>query len=116
MGRIIDIFGNFWLNSVQHPFFVEVTVMSNFKGTLKSANREIKEFRRIESRGMVGGVCAGIAYRLGTAVWLIRLLAFLSIWAYSAGIWVYLVLCLALPDIGIAPLDYEKRIGGKTAV
>jgi phage shock protein PspC (stress-responsive transcriptional regulator) len=87
--------------------------MSDLKNVLSAANGEIKEFRRIFSRGWVGGVCAGIAYRLGTAAWLVRLVAFLCLWFYGVGLLAYALLWLFVPDAGLTPSDYEERVGGK---
>ncbi len=86
--------------------------MADQDGMTKKVNDGLKQFKRIEDRSMVGGVCAGLAYRLGVATWLVRLLFFLSIWFFAVGLWAYLALWLFVPAAEKTPEDYAERTGG----
>lgn len=70
------------------------------------------KLRRIKGKHWVGGVCAGVGYRLGLATWLVRLLWTVSILAYGFGILLYVLLWIFMPAWERVPEDYEERAGG----
>jgi phage shock protein C len=56
-----------------------------------------KKLYRIPEKGMIGGVCAGLAGYLATDVTIVRLIfAFLAL-AGSSGVWIYLIMWLIVP-------------------
>lgn len=59
---------------------------------------------------VIGGVCAGVARRLGADPWLIRLLFIVSLALPGPGMLVYLVLWAVLPlDADLSrPLDADE--------
>lgn len=64
---------------------------------------------RMPQRGILGGVCAGFAYRVGMPTWVSRvLLVFLAL-ASGTGVLVYLVLWIFMPKASYLPDDYESR-------
>jgi phage shock protein PspC (stress-responsive transcriptional regulator) len=84
------------------------------KSTKKSAvkiNRELKKLRRITDEAMVGGVCAGVAYRLATPTWLVRLIWFATVACAGFGLGLYILLWIFVPDAYETPGDYEDRVG-----
>ena len=48
------------------------------KKTVATANRELKKLRCIPQDKWFGGVCSGVAYRLGAPTWVIRIAWFLA--------------------------------------
>jgi len=60
-----------------------------------------------------GGVCAGIAYYFGVSIWLVRILFVL--FGFFTGLIsiLYLIFWFRLPDIEIAPKDFEERTAFK---
>jgi phage shock protein PspC (stress-responsive transcriptional regulator) len=69
--------------------------------------RSAQRFRRIPERGWLGGVCAGIAYRLEAPTWLIRLLWAL-LFGYGFLFTLYILLWIFMPKRDDVPEDYDK--------
>lgn len=61
---------------------------------------------------VIGGVCAGVARRLGADPWLVRLLFIVSLALPGPGILVYLVLWAVLPLDRDLPRPLEGDEGG----
>ncbi len=85
--------------------------MSKKKGLITQANESLKSFRRFESRSWVGGVCAGVSYRLSVPLWLVRLIWGLLLLCYGIGFLPYLALWVFVPDADTLPADYVERTG-----
>lgn len=81
------------------------------KRSVTALNREIKKFRRIPQNSVVGGVCSGIAYRLGFPTWVVRLVWFSSVAWLGVGALAYILLWIFVPVAGEIPSDYAKRTG-----
>ncbi len=81
------------------------------KKDLRQVSDSLKKFRRFESRGWVGGVCAGISYRLSAPLWLVRLVWGLLLFCYGIGFLPYLALWIFVPDADTIPRDYVERTG-----
>lgn len=62
--------------------------------------------------GMLGGVCAGVAYWFGLPTWLIRMALFLLIVCYGVGFLPYILLWIFVPNFVGIPSDYVRRTGG----
>lgn len=60
----------------------------------------------LPNEGVVGGVCAGIAYELSIKTWIVRLLCCLLIFVYTEFIIIYLLLWTFVPNTE-TPLDYD---------
>lgn len=70
--------------------------------------------RRYPDDGWLGGICAGLAYRLGWAPWIIRLILVLLLLIPIGDIplvLIYILLWIFMPE-GSTPDDYEDRTGG----
>jgi len=79
---------------------------------LVKLNRELKKYKNLSSAGMAMGVCAGLSYRLGWPTWVVRLAFATLLFAYGAGLVVYLLVGFLAPDAA-TPDDYGKRTGGE---
>ena len=79
---------------------------------IRKVNRELKSLRRLPQKGMVGGVCAGLAYRIGMPTWLLRLSLALLVLLKGVGVGIYLLLWIFLPRQDATPTDYRDRTGG----
>ncbi len=78
---------------------------------LQVINRELKRFHCLEEPGWIGGVCAGLAYRLGVAIWLIRLALVLTVLTFGVGVGIYILLWIFVPNAAKTPSDYAERTG-----
>lgn len=70
-----------------------------------------RRFRRIDSEGVIGGVCAGLGYYFGIPTWIIRVVLFLVVAGTGVGVLPYLLLWFFVPDVDRTPDDYEERCG-----
>jgi len=57
--------------------------------------------------GWIGGVCAGIAYRLKIQTWIVRLMWTLLFFFYGFGLGLYILLWIFMPDAE-TPEDYKE--------
>jgi phage shock protein PspC (stress-responsive transcriptional regulator) len=73
-----------------------------------------RSFCCITEKEWLGGVCAGVAYWLAVPVWIVRLLWFLVAWCYGAGLLIYLLLWIFVPNAPGLPPDYGERTGDFT--
>ncbi len=74
-------------------------------------NNKIR-FVRISEKGVVGGVCAGVAYYFGINVIIVRIVWTVAILGFGAGVIAYIVCWVLMPDSTYIPADYNKRTGG----
>lgn len=81
------------------------------KQSAVALNRELKEFRCITQREWVGGVCSGVAYRLGIPTWIVRLVWFSSVALLGVGALAYIMLWVFVPEADNLPKDYNARTG-----
>jgi len=86
-------------------------LVKSTKRSVSKLNRELKKLRRIREKGWVGGVCAGVAYRLGVPTWAVRMGLFLSAVFYGFGLGAYILLWIFVPGTDELPGDFEKRAG-----
>lgn len=71
----------------------------------------IKNLRRIPKKGIVGGVCAGIAYYLGAPLWLVRLAtAVLFVVGIHFVPLLYILMWIFVPKMEKVPEDFDEII------
>jgi signal transduction histidine kinase/phage shock protein PspC (stress-responsive transcriptional regulator) len=63
----------------------------------QAAQAQVPELRREPGAGLIGGVCAGIAQRLGIDPWIVRVVFLATAFAGGVGCVLYLVLWALLP-------------------
>jgi len=56
----------------------------------------------------VGGVCGGVAYWLGWSTWIVRLVWTFASFSYGAGIILYILLWIFMPEWKTVPEDYNQ--------
>lgn len=79
-----------------------------------SCDGQLIPLKRLPGKGWFGGVCAGIAYRLGCRPAVVRAVFVLSTLTLGIGLAAYVPLRLFLPVRRRLPRDFDARIG-KTA-
>jgi len=69
-----------------------------------------KPFKRLTNSEIswVGGICAGIAYKLEVEVWLVRLIVFLIFLASGVIGWIYILIWIFAPHTEEVPEDYKE--------
>jgi phage shock protein PspC (stress-responsive transcriptional regulator) len=67
-----------------------------------------RPFKRVKKAAWIGGVCAGVAYALGTPTWVIRGLWLLLFLGAGFGGLLYIVLWIVVPPWPAEPLDYDS--------
>jgi phage shock protein PspC (stress-responsive transcriptional regulator) len=65
---------------------------------------------RLPDTGMIGGICSGMAYKLGIDPWFPRIAFLLLSFIFGAGIFLYIILW-ALLESAHTPDDYTTRVG-----
>ena len=65
--------------------------------------------------GVLAGVCAGLAHRLGVESWLIRLIWLATVLLFGTGVLAYLVLAIALPREDKLATALSPRVLGVAA-
>lgn len=70
------------------------------------------KFVRISEKGILGGVCAGVAYYSGINVTIVRVVTVVTAFALGTGILAYLIIWAIMPDATHVPADYGERTGG----
>jgi len=74
--------------------------------------RELIAFKLLPyGPGVVGGVCAAIAYRLAIPTWIVRMTLFLLVLCSGIGLIPYLLLWIFVPNTERTPSDYTARTG-----
>ena len=71
-----------------------------------------RKLRKVAEKKWIGGVCAGIAYWLGVAVWVVRLVLTLSVVCFGFGVLLYVLLWIFMPEWEETPADYDAVAGG----
>jgi len=71
----------------------------------------LKSFRLLPQKEWIGGVCAGISYRLAAPLWLVRLIWGVLFFCYGIGFWPYVALWIFVPNAEKLPADYTERTG-----
>jgi phage shock protein PspC (stress-responsive transcriptional regulator) len=81
---------------------------------------KIKSFHLANQHGLLGGVCAAIAYQIGIPIWVVRLLVFLALFTHffpgAVGDYVlgtYLLLWIFVPNYETDPEDFDEVTGGE---
>ncbi len=72
----------------------------------------MRKLRRVVGEKWIGGVSAGVAYWLGTPVWLVRLSWVVLGFCYGIGVVPYILLWIFMPRWDETPDDYQERAGG----
>ncbi len=70
------------------------------------------KFVRISEKGVLGGVCAGIAYYFGINITIVRIGWVVAVFGLGVGILAYVVCWALMPDSTYVPADYGERTGG----
>ncbi|MBT4849760.1 PspC domain-containing protein [Candidatus Parcubacteria bacterium] len=70
-----------------------------------------RSFRKIEDDHWIGGVAAGLAYKLGVKTWIIRLLWAAALCYYGVGLGIYILLWIFVPSWDQDPEDYQEISG-----
>ena len=71
----------------------------------------IKHLRRMPEKGIVAGVCAGIAYWLGAPLWLVRLItAILFVIGFNFIPAVYILMWIFVPKVEKTPEDFHEVV------
>jgi len=85
----------------------------NYKGTAYFEKNGHKYYNLVHlpEKGIIGGVCAGIAYKFGIEPWIPRLGFVVFTCAGGAGIFAYLIIW-AFTDSAHAPDNYLERTSG----
>lgn len=65
----------------------------------------------VDGNHWLGGVCAGVAYWLGTFVWLVRLIWVVATLFYGIGVIPYILLWIFLPKWKKSPEDFARVTG-----
>ena len=93
-----------------------VTVLRGKRGPSElSARTDAGDPRlvRIIERKLIGGVCAGFAYKFGISHWIVRALCVLSLFPLSGTpILAYFILWGFMPKANEFPEDYDNRTEG----
>ena len=71
---------------------------------------EFRSLKRIPKKSWLGGLCAGIAYSLGTPMWVVRAIWVLACLVSGVGILIYLVLWAFVPGMEEVPDDFKERV------
>lgn len=66
-----------------------------------------KKIYRFPNAGWIGGICAGIAYRLKIQAWIVRLVWCLLFLVYGIGFCVYILGWILMPKAD-TPADYKE--------
>lgn len=77
---------------------------------LAKINRELKAYKNLPDAGIIKGVCAGVAYRLGTPTWIVRVAFAVLLFGYGVGLVAYVLTAWLAPDAA-TPKDYGRRTG-----
>lgn len=68
----------------------------------------IKHLRRISEKGIIGGVCAGVAYFFGWPLWLVRLVAaVLLLGGMHFMPILYVLMWIFVPNMEKVPEDFD---------
>ena len=68
----------------------------------------IKNLRRVPEKGVIGGVCAGIAYYLGAPLWVTRLVAaVLLLGGFHFMPLLYILMWILVPKAEKVPEDFD---------
>lgn len=70
-----------------------------------------RPLRTVPQVNLWGGVCAGIAYKIGCHSWIIRLSLIGCTLIFPITAVIYFVLCFILPEWDDLPKDYSKVTG-----
>lgn len=70
-----------------------------------------RRLRRISEEEWIGGVCAGIGYRLGIPTWIVRLIWTCAFLLCGIGLILYILLWIFMPVWEETPEDYYEISG-----
>lgn len=115
---LVDLMFLFWyviaFSVLVFAAIIVVAVLRGKRGPSElSARNEAGEPRlvRIVERKLIGGVCAGFAYKFGISHWIVRTLCVLLMFPLSGTpILAYFMLWGFMPKANEFPEDYDSRI------
>lgn len=87
---------------------------SGIRKARASGNGQLIPLKRLPDKGWFGGVCAGIAYRLGCRPAAVRAVFVLSTLTLGIGLAAYVPLRFFLPVRRRTPKDFDASIGKST--
>jgi len=70
-----------------------------------------RKLRKVTGDQWIAGVCASVAYWLGTPVWLTRLVWTCIVLFYGVGVGLYILLWIFVPEWEETPVDYKRATG-----
>lgn len=73
--------------------------------------KSISSLRKLQSRALVGGVCAGLAYWVGVPMWMARVCVVALAVFFPPSILVYALMWMFMPAWSVEPADFEKQVG-----
>jgi len=85
---------------ITYPDVVDALYQLGFSASeYQSATANLREKRlyRQTNDKMIGGVCAGLSEYLETDTVLIRVLFVISLFMFSLGLWLYIILWIVIP-------------------
>ncbi|HTK60253.1 MAG TPA: PspC domain-containing protein [Candidatus Baltobacteraceae bacterium] len=77
----------------------------------RAGNGQLIPLKRLPGKGRLGGVCAGIAYRVGCRPSAVRAAFILATVTFGLGLMLYVPLWLLLPRRKRMPKDFASRTG-----
>lgn len=70
-----------------------------------------RKLRRVKGKKWIAGVCAGVGYRIGKPVWMVRLLWTCMVIFWGFGILLYVLMWILMPVWEETPTDYNEVTG-----
>ena len=105
-------FGLLMLMMVGGLFLIVLSGVLLFNGRGRAFPRTVDgrpRLVRIPERSVIGGVCAGYAYRLGITEWMVRVaMVFVALFS-GMGVLAYLVCWAFMAKASYVPDDYDTR-------
>ncbi len=89
--------------------FLAFSLGGCFGGSDKSGSVKSVKLGKIPKAGIIGGVCAGLAYKTGSTTTLWRTIFTIMGLFVGGGILVYVLLWIFLPEYEEIPKDFSKR-------
>jgi len=89
--------------------FLTFSLSGCFSGSDKIGSVKSVKLGKIPKAGIVGGVCAGLAYKTGTSTTLWRVIFVVAGLFVGGGILIYVLLWIFLPEYEEIPKDFNKR-------
>ena len=69
--------------------------------------KDLGQFRRCNEAGLIGGICAGIAYYFNIPAWMVRLVFAFFLTFFGVGLVTYIFLYFFMPKWIEIPEDFD---------